>query len=87
MLRTIWQVTTLGRVASHYYISHASIATYNEFLKPTLSEIGIFRLFSLSHEFRNIVVREVRLPLPRDLNAGLDCVCTAGGEGRAPEAD
>ena len=51
-------MTTLGRVASHYYIAHPSIATYNEFLKPTLSEIGIFRLFSLSHEFRNIVVRE-----------------------------
>lgn len=54
----IAQVSTLGRVASHYYIGHPSIATYNEFLKPTLSEIGIFRLFSLSNEFRNIVVRE-----------------------------
>jgi pre-mRNA-splicing helicase BRR2 len=53
-----FQVTTLGRVASHYYVAHPSIATYNEFLKPTLTEIGIFRLFSLSHEFRNIVVRE-----------------------------
>ncbi len=51
-------MSTLGRVASHYYIGHPSIATYNEFLKPTLSEIGIFRLFSLSNEFRNIVVRE-----------------------------
>jgi pre-mRNA-splicing helicase BRR2 len=53
-----FQVTSLGRVASHYYLAHPSVATYNEFLKPTMSEIGLFRLFSLSHEFRNVVVRE-----------------------------
>lgn len=53
-----FQVTSLGRVASHYYIAHPSVATFNEFLKPTLSEIGLFRLFSRSHEFRNVVVRE-----------------------------
>jgi pre-mRNA-splicing helicase BRR2 len=48
----------LGRVAAHYYISHPSIATYNEYLKPSLTEIELFRLFSLSHEFRNVAVRQ-----------------------------
>jgi pre-mRNA-splicing helicase BRR2 len=34
------------------------MATYNQLLKPTLSEIELFRVFSLSAEFRNIMVRE-----------------------------
>lgn len=35
------------------------MATYNSLLKPTLSEIELFRVFSLSAEFKNITVREV----------------------------
>eukprot|EP00124_Ichthyophonus_hoferi_P001685 Ihof_evm4s95 gene=Ihof_evmTU4s95 len=50
--------TDLGRIASHYYITHHSMATYNQLLKPTLSDIELFRVFSLSGEFRHIVVRE-----------------------------
>eukprot|EP00061_Rhincodon_typus_P019091 g48546.t1 len=53
-----FQVTDLGRIASHYYITHESMATYNQLLKPTLSEIELFRVFSLSSEFKNISVRE-----------------------------
>lgn len=54
----ILQSTALGRVASYYYIAHPSISTYNELLKPNMSDIELIRLFSLSHEFRNIVVRQ-----------------------------
>eukprot|EP00611_Tribonema_gayanum_P026985 TRINITY_DN6549_c0_g3_i1.p1 TRINITY_DN6549_c0_g3~~TRINITY_DN6549_c0_g3_i1.p1 ORF type:complete len:2065 (-),score=717.17 TRINITY_DN6549_c0_g3_i1:1631-7681(-) len=50
--------TALGRVASYYYLSHQSMATYNEYLKPTMSDIELFRLFSLSGEFKHIHVRE-----------------------------
>lgn len=53
-----FQVTELGRIASHFYVSHETIATYNQLLKQTLSEIELFRVFSLSGEFRNITVRE-----------------------------
>ncbi|NXR87544.1 U520 helicase, partial [Hypocryptadius cinnamomeus] len=53
-----WQVTELGRIASHYYITNETVQTYNQLLKPTLSEIELFRVFSLSSEFRNITVRE-----------------------------
>jgi pre-mRNA-splicing helicase BRR2 len=53
-----FQATSLGIVAAHYYITHHSMATYNEYLKPTLSDIELFRLFSLSYEFRHIIVRE-----------------------------
>ncbi|XP_040201868.1 U5 small nuclear ribonucleoprotein 200 kDa helicase [Rana temporaria] len=53
-----FQVTELGRIASHYYITNESMQTYNQLLKPTLSEIELFRVFSLSSEFKNITVRE-----------------------------
>lgn len=53
-----FQVTELGRIASHYYCTHETMQTYNQQLKPTLTEIELFRVFSLSGEFRNITVRE-----------------------------
>lgn len=58
-LLSLLQVTELGRIASHYYITNETMQTYNQLLKPTLSEIELFRVFSLSSEFRNITVREV----------------------------
>lgn len=53
-----FQVTDLGRIASHYYLTHETMATYNQLLKPTLSQIELFRVFSLSSEFKYITVRE-----------------------------
>jgi len=53
-----FQVSELGRIASHYYITNESMATYNQLMKPTLSEIELFRVFSLSSEFKYISVRE-----------------------------
>lgn len=37
------------------------MATYNEHLKPSMSDIELMRLFSLSAEFRNMSVRQVLL--------------------------
>ena len=48
-----FQTMELGRIAAH-----ESMLTYNQLLKPTLSEIELFRVFSLSGEFRNISVRD-----------------------------
>ena len=63
------QTTDLGRVSSHYYIVYTSMATYNEHLKPTTSDIELFRLFSLSEEFKFINVREEeKLELDKLLN-------------------
>jgi pre-mRNA-splicing helicase BRR2 len=53
-----FQMTQLGRVSSHYYIKYQSMAIYNENLKPTISQIDLFRLFSLSSEFKQIPIRE-----------------------------
>ena len=55
----------IGRIASHYYISHASMSVYNEHLRSTLEEeIDLFRVFSLSQ--RQLSVRqEERLELAK----------------------
>jgi pre-mRNA-splicing helicase BRR2 len=56
------QVTGTGHVASHYYIKHPSIAVYNETLRPNMSDIELLRLFSLSHEFKQLPVRNEEKP-------------------------
>ncbi|KAJ8772568.1 hypothetical protein K2173_027745 [Erythroxylum novogranatense] len=53
-----FQVTDLGRIASYYYITHGTISTYNEHLKPTMGDIELYRLFSLSEEFKYMTVRQ-----------------------------
>jgi len=60
------QSTELGRIASHYYISHNSMFTYNIHLQPALTTIELFRVFALSEEFKYIPVRpEERLELSK----------------------
>uniref|UniRef100_A0A914ZDG7 U5 small nuclear ribonucleoprotein 200 kDa helicase n=1 Tax=Panagrolaimus superbus TaxID=310955 RepID=A0A914ZDG7_9BILA len=54
----IIQATELGRIASHYYCSFESMETYNKLLKETATEIDLFRIFSMSSEFKHIHVRE-----------------------------
>ena len=52
------QSTELGRIASHYYITCSSMDTYNTFIQPSISTIELFRVFSLSAEFKYIPVRQ-----------------------------
>ena len=40
-----FQATDLGRIASHYYVTHTTIAAFNEHLRPTMGEIELLRLF------------------------------------------
>lgn len=54
----VLQSTELGRISSHYYCTNETMSIYNVLMKPTLSEIELFRVFSLSTEFRNLTVRE-----------------------------
>lgn len=51
------QATALGRIASHYYITHSTLATFNEHLKPSMGDIELLRLFALADEFKYMVVR------------------------------
>ena len=52
------QATDLGRIASHYYISHGTVQAFNEHLKPTMGDIELCRLFALAEEFKYVSVRE-----------------------------
>lgn len=54
----VFSPTSLGQVSSHYYLKPQSISIYNENLKPHLGVIDLLRIFSLSHEFKYIPVRE-----------------------------
>lgn len=50
--------TALGKISSYYYIKHESITVYNENLKPGVSLIELFKIFSMSAEFKLVPVRE-----------------------------
>lgn len=52
------QSTELGRIASHYYITAGSMDTYNNHIQPSITTIELFRVFSLSAEFKYIPVRQ-----------------------------
>ena len=53
-----FQSTELGRIASHYYVTHNSMATYNQHLRPTMSTLELFRVFALSNEFKLLPVSD-----------------------------
>lgn len=53
-----FQPTDLGKIASHYYISHGTVKAFNEHLKHSMGDIELCRLFSLAEEFKYISVRE-----------------------------
>ncbi|KAL0064635.1 Pre-mRNA-splicing helicase BRR2 [Marasmius tenuissimus] len=53
-----FQSTELGRIASHYYVTHKSMMVYNQHLRPTMSMLELFRVFALSNEFKLIPVRQ-----------------------------
>ncbi|KAK3934484.1 pre-mRNA splicing helicase [Diplogelasinospora grovesii] len=68
------QSTELGRIASHYYITHGSMDTYNKLIQPSITDVELFRVFSQSAEFKYIPVRQeeklelaqllTRVPIP-----------------------
>ena len=72
--------TDLGRIASSYYVGHASLATYAAALRPTMGDIELLRLFAGSDEFSALAVRQEekaelgrlldRVPIP--VKEGLD---------------
>ncbi len=49
--------TELGRIASHYYLGHASVAVYNSLLRPTAGIVEVLQVFAASGEFRLLPVR------------------------------
>lgn len=52
----------LGKIASHYYLSHQSMSMYQMHMNSTMDEIAIFRVFSFSSEFSLVLVRQEEKP-------------------------
>ena len=46
------QATDLGRIASHYYVTHTTLSAFSDHLKPTMTDIELLRLFALADEFK-----------------------------------
>lgn len=53
-----FQSTDLGRIASYYYVTYDSMATYHQHLRPTMTTLELFRVFALSKEFKLLPVRQ-----------------------------
>lgn len=53
-----FQATELGRIASHYYLTHNSMHVYNRNLQPYSTPIDLMRTFAMSDEFKYIPVRQ-----------------------------
>lgn len=51
-------ISNTGRVASHYYIHHESIRTFNEMLRENLSASDLMSVICSSTEFEQIKVRD-----------------------------
>jgi pre-mRNA-splicing helicase BRR2 len=85
------QPTPQGRIASHYYLSCDSMRTISRAMRPTLSDVGILRLFATCHEFQNVRCRRSeklelrtlvgRVPIPVRESVDDDNVMVAAGTG------
>jgi activating signal cointegrator complex subunit 3 len=53
-------MTTLGRVAAHFYIQAESVTTFNDMmaLKPSPTDIDLLRMVASANEFENVRVRK-----------------------------
>jgi len=54
-------VTDLGRTASHFYITHVSVDTFNRMLGPHLSDSAALAVLCHANEFDNVKVRPEEL--------------------------
>ncbi|GAA5998703.1 ATP-dependent RNA helicase BRR2 [Rhodotorula paludigena] len=62
----VFHTNELGRIASGYYVTHSSMGVYNQHLKAATGYIELFRIFSLSEEFKHVPVRaEEKLELAK----------------------
>ncbi|GAA6018807.1 hypothetical protein JCM10207_000247 [Rhodosporidiobolus poonsookiae] len=62
----VFHTNELGRISSGYYVSHSSMGVYNQHLKSASGYIELFRIFSLSEEFKHVPVRaEEKLELAK----------------------
>ena len=71
-------VTNLGRIASHFYISHGTIEAFNSMLAPHLSGPDALHVLCSASEFDQLKARPEELP---ELDQLMHDSSTAGGGG------
>ncbi|RUS90749.1 hypothetical protein EGW08_001460, partial [Elysia chlorotica] len=73
--------TNLGRIASNFYIKHATVEVINEMLKTAMSEGDIFNLVANAQEFQQIKVRDDEMEELDRLNSdGCEMIVKGGKE-------
>lgn len=55
-------VTELGRVASHFYVKHQSMTTFNAAMRPLMGDAALLAMIASSDEFESMMIREDELP-------------------------
>jgi len=50
--------TELGRIASHFYVSAATVVAWSECLRPAMTEADFLAMLSRSSEFENVALRD-----------------------------
>ncbi|XP_013098280.2 activating signal cointegrator 1 complex subunit 3 [Stomoxys calcitrans] len=56
-----FNVTDLGRTASHFYIKYDTVEIFNDLLKPFMNEAEVFAMISQAQEFQQLKVRDDEL--------------------------
>ena len=69
---TSMSITSLGRIASHYYIKAESIAVYTKAIHEAMTDEEILDMFSNSSEFEQIKVRDEEM---QELHTIRDNLC------------
>ncbi|XP_036325635.1 activating signal cointegrator 1 complex subunit 3 [Rhagoletis pomonella] len=74
-----FNITDLGRTASHFYIKYDTVEIFNDLLKPFMNEAEIFAMISQAQEFQQLKVRDDELEELDELRTSYCRVKAAGG--------
>ena len=67
-----FQSTKLGRIMSHFYVTHNSMSVYNQHLRLTMSQLELPCMFALSNEPRG---KQGLLFSPGPAIVVIECYC------------
>ncbi|KAG9057370.1 hypothetical protein FS842_007071 [Serendipita sp. 407] len=73
-----FDITDIGRIASKYYVRHASIEVFQKEFRPKMTEADVLALLSMSTEFEQVQVRENEVEELKALEADMPCQVKGG---------
>ncbi|KAG8829512.1 hypothetical protein FRC17_006484 [Serendipita sp. 399] len=73
-----FNTTDIGRIASKYYVRHASIEVFQKEFRPRMTEADVLALLSMSTEFEQVQVRENEVEELKALEADMPCQVKGG---------